>query len=258
MAGKGELTGWTRQLRSLAGCVPLRGQAARLCRAAGRRQAVAAAPAMGGTAAEYVRAGGICWRRLPGRPVLAVAGPELITLAADGLAAVSPAPVMETTVAATTVVATTVVARTVVAPAAGIDVVARTTVVAGAVPASVAAVLPPVLAAGLQADGICVSSGSPRRSGAWVSPRLVWRRRRPPGRSRNAPGLARAAPPHRPHQAGRDHSASDRPVPDRAVPDRAVPDREGAKPTPHSPSRLRPRWLAPLLPYRCRGFRSSC
>jgi hypothetical protein len=130
---------------------------------------------------------------------------------------------------------------------------AWTTVLAAATPVPVPAalmwlaslVLPrlapaPALAAGLPADGICVSSGSPLRRTASVSPRVARRRSRPSGRSRNGPGHLDAAPPRWRHRAGlnqsgldqarADQSALDQTVLDRAASDRAASDRAVSDP----------------------------
>jgi hypothetical protein len=93
MAGRGELTGWTPQLRNRAGCVPLTGDPVYRRRAAGRRQAPEPVSATGGTATEHV--------------------PVLIPQVVGGLAGVCPAPVVETTVVETTVVETTMAETTV-------------------------------------------------------------------------------------------------------------------------------------------------
>jgi hypothetical protein len=95
MAGRGELTGWTPQLRNLAGCVPLPGAAAYRRRATCRSQAPEPVSATGGTATEHRPASRSWCRRLPGGRALRVAGLVPITRVADGLAGVRrPAPVV--------------------------------------------------------------------------------------------------------------------------------------------------------------------
>jgi hypothetical protein len=114
MAGRGELTGWTPQLRNLAGCVRLPCEAAHRRRATCHRQAPEPVSGTGGTATEHATAGRSWYRRLPGRPLLA---------------AVRPAPVVGTPVAGATVVGPTVVGPT----AAGATVVGATVAGAAAV-----------------------------------------------------------------------------------------------------------------------------